>query len=97
MAVPLVARLDQAKLEPGPIVAGDTLRKRMDALKAAAKIESWPHNALRHSFASYHLAFHGDAMRTATLLGHKDSGVVHNHYKAIVQKSEAARFWSLHP
>ena len=35
-----------------------------EALKNA-KIASWPHNALRHSFASYHLAFHQNAAQTA--------------------------------
>ena len=40
----------------------------------AAGIESWPHNALRHSFASYHLADTQDAAKTALQLGHTEAG-----------------------
>ena len=36
-------------------------------------------------------------MKTATLLGHKDPGVVHNHYKALVPRPTALRFWGLSP
>ncbi len=81
----------------GALVEADRFRENLDALRKAAGLEDWPHNGLRHSFASYHLAAFGDAMKTATILGHKDPGVIHNHYKALVQKSEAAKFWSLRP
>ena len=30
-------------------------------------------------------------------MGHRDSNVVHNHYKALVLKSEAEKFWNLQP
>ncbi len=81
----------------GPIVEEATFRENLDALRKEVGMQEWPHNGLRHSFASYHLGAFGDALKTATLLGHKDPGVVHNHYKALVQKSEAARFWDLRP
>lgn len=81
----------------GALVQGASFRENLDALRKAAGLAEWPHNGLRHSFASYHLAAFGDALRTATILGHKDPGVVHNHYKALVQKSEALRFWNLRP
>ena len=51
----------------------------------------------RHSFAPYHLAAFGDAMKTAILLGHKDPSVVHNHFKALVTKPTALQFWELSP
>lgn len=81
----------------GMLVDGNSFRENLDALRKAAGLEEWPHNGLRHSFASYHLAAFGDAIKTATMLGHKDPGVVHNHYKALVQRSEAMRFWNLRP
>lgn len=81
----------------GMLVDESSFRENLDALRQAAGLEEWPHNGLRHSFASYHLAAYGDAIKTATMLGHKDPGVVHNHYKALVQKSEAMRFWNLRP
>lgn len=52
----------------------------------------WPKNALRHSFASYHLALHQDAAKTALQLGHKDTGTLFEHYRALVTES-AARAW----
>jgi integrase len=81
----------------GMLVDEDCFRENLDALRKSVGLADWPHNGLRHSFASYHLAAFGDAVKTATMLGHKDPGVVHNHYKALVQKSEAMRFWNLRP
>jgi integrase len=77
------------------IVNAAEFRDNLDSLRAAAGIEKWPHNGLRHSFASYHLAMYGDPVRTATLMGHRDSNVMHQHYKALVLKSEAEKYWAL--
>jgi integrase len=81
----------------GPLVDEGSYRENLEDLRQAAGIADWPHNALRHSFASYHLAAYGDAMKTATILGHKDPGVVHNHYKALVVRATALKFWELRP
>jgi integrase len=93
----LEAFLTTADPGTGSLVQSASFRENLDALRKAAGLAVWPHNGLRHSFASYHLAAFGDALRTATILGHKDPGVVHNHYKALVQRSEAMRFWGLRP
>jgi hypothetical protein len=69
----------------------------MDELRTAAELDAWPHNGLRHSFGSYHLAIHGDAVKTAGQMGHRSSDVIHNHYKALVLKTEAEKFWNLRP
>ena len=97
MVPALRAWLDGAAKREGPLAREEDFRDNLEALKEAAGISDWPHNGLRHSFASYHLAAFGDAIKTATMLGHKDPGVVHNHYKALVQKSDAVRFWDLRP
>jgi integrase len=65
--------------------------------RAAAGITEWPDNALRHSFASYHVAHFRDAKELALEMGHIDSGVLFNHYRALVKPKEAARFWSIRP
>lgn len=57
----------------------------------------WPHDALRHSFASYHLAHFKSADRTATELGHGSTQMLFSNYRAIVRPAEAARFWELAP
>lgn len=81
----------------GPIVDTKEFTDNWRQLKAAAGIDPWPHNALRHSFGSYHLSQHRDAIKTATQMGHRSSDVVHNHYKALVMNSEAEKFWNLKP
>jgi integrase len=93
----LIAWLNPVLPINGPIVNASGFRDNFDALKAAAKLTEWPHNGLRHSFGSYHLAFYGDAVKTAMQMGHRDSNVVHNHYKTLVLKSEAEKFWALRP
>jgi integrase len=65
--------------------------------RAAAGITEWPDNALRHSFASYHVAHFKDAKALALEMGHRDSGILFNHYRALVKPKEAARFWSIRP
>jgi integrase len=97
MADALIAWLKPVLPIKGAIVDGAGFRENFDRLRTAAKLTDWPHNGLRHSFGSYHLAFHGDAVKTAMQMGHRDSNVVHNHYKALVLKSEAEKFWALSP
>ena len=53
----------------------------------------WPHNALRHSFASYHLAFFRDAARTALEAGHSQA-VLFRHYRELVTQEDAEGWWS---
>jgi integrase len=72
------------------------LYKRLTKLANAAGLETWPDNALRHSCASYSLAMTGDAVRVAYQLGNS-ADVVHRHYKALVTKADAERFWALRP
>jgi integrase len=75
----------------GKVVDAKEFRDDMDELRKAAALESWPHNGLRHSFGSYHLAFYGDAVQTAQQMGHRSSDVVHNHYKALLLKKGCCR------
>ncbi len=65
--------------------------------RSAAGITEWPDNALRHSFASYHVAHFKDSKTLALEMGHVDSGVLFNHYRALVKPKEAARYWSIRP
>ena len=63
----------------------------------AAGITDWPDNALRHSFASYHLAHFKDAAALALEMGHTDSGMIFNHYRQLVKPKEARRYWKIKP
>jgi integrase len=65
--------------------------------REAAGITEWPDNALRHSFASYHLAHFKNAAATALELGHHDSRITFVHYRELVKPKEAERFWNIKP
>ena len=45
-------------------------RRRLNELRTRAGITEWPHSAMRHSFATYHLEQHRDPAKTAAALGH---------------------------
>jgi integrase len=93
----LMAWFEKYPLPKNRIVDAKDFRANLEALKTEAEVTQWPHNGLRHSFGSYHLAKYGDAIKTAGQMGHRDANVVHNHYKALILKSEAEKFWSLKP
>jgi integrase len=69
----------------------------LDAARDAAGIEEWPQNALRHSFASYHLAKFNDAAALALELGHTNSNLVFQHYRQLVKPLQAERYWKIAP
>jgi integrase len=73
------------------------LRKLLEADRQRAGIMAWPSNALRHSFASYHLAHFQDAAKLALQLGHTNSHLVFRHYRELVKPQEAERWWSIMP
>jgi integrase len=73
------------------------LRAMFEKARERAGITDWPDNALRHSFASYHLAHFKNAASTALELGHHDSRVTFAHYRELVKPKEAARYWSIKP
>ena len=72
-------------------------RDLLDTAREAAGIKSWPNNALRHGFASYHLAKFKDAAALALEMGHTNSNLVFQHYRQIVNPKQAAQYWTLAP
>ena len=78
-------------------VTSEDFRKEFDAARVAAGITEWPDNALRHSFASYHLAHFQNAASTALELGHHDARITFRHYRELVKPREAERFWNIRP
>ncbi len=93
----LIAWLMPVRKHRGKVMPTENFRKSFDALREAAKIEEWPDNALRHSFASYHLAHFKNAAATALELGHHDSRVTFAHYRELVRPKEAERYWNIQP
>lgn len=66
------------------------------ACAADPALRPWPHNALRHSYASYRLAMWPDAAALALEMGNSP-GVILRHYRSLVKPAAAAAFWNLSP
>jgi integrase len=81
----------------GSVTPSNCFRQSFEQARATAGIAEWPENALRHSFASYHLAHFKNAASTALELGHHDSRITFAHYRELVKPKEAVRFWNVRP
>ncbi len=69
-------------------------RKHREIVKAA-KV-TWAKDIMRHSYGSYLLAHIEDEGVTANRMGNS-VGIVHQHYKNLRTKKEAAEFWDIAP
>jgi integrase len=78
-------------------VTPNGIRFRLERIIKAAKIERWPKNALRHSFGSYHLAFHKNAPRTSLEMGHDNPDQLFQSYRELVKPKDAIRYWQIKP
>lgn len=56
-----------------------------------------PHNALRHSFATYHCALYSSADRASYLMGHTNPGEIWSSYKGIATKADAQKYFAIVP
>ncbi|MDQ6625996.1 MAG: tyrosine-type recombinase/integrase [Verrucomicrobiota bacterium] len=82
------------KRASGPLVP-DCFQKRATADREKAELgDNWPTNALRHSFASYHLAKFHDAARLALEMGNSPR-MIFKHYREIVTPAAAADYWNI--
>jgi site-specific recombinase XerD len=77
-------------------VGPPNFEKCLQRLRAKAGIK-YRQNAARHSFASYHVAMHDDAARTAVLLGHPNPTLLYSIYRECVSREEAVRFFDVVP
>jgi integrase len=81
----------------GDVTPSNCFRQLFEQARETAGIDEWPVNALRHSFASYHLAHFKNAASTALELGHHDSRVTFAHYRELVKPKDAERYWNVRP
>jgi integrase len=72
-------------------------RKLREAVQRRARICKWPTNALRHSFASYHLAKFQDAPALALQMGHTTTAMLFAHYRELVTPEAAEAYWKIRP
>jgi integrase len=87
-------RYDETRRLAGFALRGNKRRRREDEDKS---LVPWPHDALRHSFASYHLAKYQNAPALALELGHQSNALIFSNYRRRVTESEAAEYFNLMP
>ena len=81
----------------GPIVPKHNLRKRLRAMRKAAKIVPWPQDAPRRTFASNWLAVQHDVNRLNSIMGHTSPAMLFKHYNRAVTQRNAKEFWRITP
>jgi integrase/recombinase XerD len=78
-------------------VVPDNWHRKYAAVRHASGIKGEQQDILRHSFASYHLAAHSDFNALQSAMGHGTSEMILKHYKALIRKPDAIKFWSIRP
>jgi integrase len=83
----------------GPIapLEGEFYRELTNSRREAGLLDGWQGNEMRHSFASFHLAKHTDAGKTAAELGHASTALVFSHYRKLAKPAAAARYFGIVP
>ncbi len=90
----LAAFRGSGKVAPGQY----EFRRLREGIMTLAKIDTWPPDAARHTYASAMYAMRNDAAYVASQLGHFGSlGIFARHYKAVMRRTDAERFWSIEP
>jgi integrase len=81
----------------GPLLtmARKAFRQARQSIMAKAGITRWPPDVMRHSFATYHLAAHHDAARTAEQLGHDTPSTLYDHYRALATEAQGRRYFEI--
>jgi integrase len=95
MNAPLRAWLRTVKDRSGRVVPYSNVHRSLAPFVNRAKAK-WPHNGLRHSFASYDLALHRNAHATAETCGHSVA-MLQTNYKQLVTRKEAQEWFSILP
>jgi integrase len=87
-------RWDAMRKSAGFAIAGSGAALT-DGEKAA--LIPWPHDALRHSFASYHLAKFELIDVLALQMGHENTKMIFKNYRERVKAADAEAWWKLLP
>jgi integrase len=79
----------------GDVAPGHPVRWWTDRLYSRAGFRK--RNALRHSFASYYLAYTDSPEKTQLALGQQTPSVLFKHYRQVVRRADADRYFNLSP
>ena len=77
-------------------IAPPNFDNRLRAIRQQAGIK-YPQNAMRHSFASYHVAAFKNAAETAMMLGHPNAVLLYHTYRDVVHHEDALKYWEIFP
>jgi integrase len=97
--VPISANLSQW-IQPhadnfGLVCKLSTINQKASDFAKRLEIE-WPHNGLRHSYASYRLAHCKNAGEVALEMGNSPQ-MIFRHYRELVTSADSAKWWSISP
>ena len=83
----------------GPVwpQGGRVYHKAIKRLRSDIGMTYWPQNALRHSFASYHLAKHCNASELMLYMGHTSTKQIFEAYRELVLPQAAETYWKIAP
>ena len=81
----------------GRIIPKNFAKKWKALRQSVGLFDEWPHDVMRHSYATYWLEEHGDEKRLQLLMDHKSADMIYKHYKGHTTPSEAKAFWALLP
>jgi integrase len=91
-----------SKLEPIDKSSGEIVGEYFDSSKQLRDLKEavgfdWPHDVLRHSFGTYHLAAFEDAGKTSLQMGHSGNpSMLFNHYhRPGIDKATALDWWGI--
>ena len=97
MSPNLAAWLAPYRRDAGPLAPKTmTFRRWRQRVMKKAKLEHWPSDVLRHSYATHWLATHNDIAKLASLMGNSPDIILRN-YRGLATEKEAHRYWAIKP
>jgi integrase len=77
-------------------IAPNDYAQRMKRFRIRTGV-AYAQNAMRHCFATYHMAKHEDSAKTAAMLSHSNPSMLYGTYYDVASKEEAEEFWDIIP
>lgn len=96
ISLQLRAWLDLGRAVEGQLPAVNYVNKFNRVRRLAEVFDGWPSDAMRHSFASYHLAKHRNENETAQIMGNSPQ-MIYGHYRELVMPAAADSFFAILP
>ena len=81
----------------GDVTPAVNLRTNLREIRHAAGLTEWTQDVMRHSYASYWLAQHGDINQLTLQMGHENPDMLWKHYHKASKKKDAALYWAITP